>query len=51
MATLSICYRCGSCGRLDRFTVRGWSASDKYFLCAKCVEDLERAKFKILKAG
>lgn len=47
--TVSICYRCGSCGKHDLYNVPAWSDKTKYRLCFKCIEDLEQLKFKLVK--
>lgn len=47
--TVSICYRCGSCGKHDLYHLSAWSNKTKYRLCDKCREDLERLKFKPVK--
>lgn len=46
---VSICYRCGSCGCHDLFKVPAWGTGprDTYRLCANCVDDLQKLKFKV----
>lgn len=47
--TVSICYRCGVCGCHDLFKVPAWGVGqhDTYRLCANCVDDLQKLKFKV----
>lgn len=45
--TVSICYRCGVCGRHDLVLVPAWGMKNTYRLCSNCIEDLKKLKFKV----